>query len=68
MREAIIEIAKTCYGDDFLIRDHGTFNEKFALSAPYHLFYTTVDGEEKTHSQLISVTFHEILDFTLQEK
>ncbi|XP_025159842.1 probable tyrosyl-DNA phosphodiesterase isoform X2 [Harpegnathos saltator] len=57
-----------------IMRDYGynvvkpeKFAQKYNLSAPYHLFFTTVEESKETHNQPFSVTFPEILDKSLGE-
>ncbi|XP_053601935.1 probable tyrosyl-DNA phosphodiesterase [Plodia interpunctella] len=45
----------------------GNMLAKHAASAPYHIFYTTISDESRTHSQPYSITFLEILDRSLGE-
>ncbi|KAK2584626.1 hypothetical protein KPH14_006975 [Odynerus spinipes] len=43
----------------------GEFALKYALSAPYHLFFTRVENSHATYDQSLSITFPEILDRSL---
>lgn len=45
----------------------GEFALKYALSAPYHLFYTRIEKSKETYDQQFSITFPEILDRSLGE-
>ncbi|KAK9297067.1 hypothetical protein QLX08_009088 [Tetragonisca angustula] len=45
----------------------GNFSLKYALSAPYHLFFTRVEKSKETYNQPTSITFPEILDISLGE-
>lgn len=49
------------------IVEPGEFAIKYALSAPYHLFFTRVEKSRETYKQEFSVTFPEILDISLGE-
>lgn len=50
-----------------VVRPRGKMAAKHAASAPYHVFYTTIDGARETHDQPYSITFLEILDHSLGE-
>lgn len=67
MRDVSILMAKKLRSDDVYISEHGSFNTKFAASAPYYFFLTSVDNAELTHNQPYSVAFHEIIDYTTGE-
>jgi len=45
----------------------GEFAVKYALSAPYHLFFTRIEKSKETYNQQFSITFSEILDRSLGE-
>jgi len=45
----------------------GEFAVKYALSAPYYLFFTRIEKSEETYNQQLSITFPEILDISLGE-
>lgn len=45
----------------------GEFAVKYALSEPYHLFFTRVEQSVETYNQQFSITFPEILDRSLGE-
>jgi len=45
----------------------GEFAVKYALSAPYHLFFTRIEKSKETYNQQFSITFPEILDRSLGE-
>lgn len=49
------------------IVEPGEFAMKYALSAPYHLFFTRVEKSKDTYNQQYSITFPEILDRSLGE-
>ncbi|XP_014475675.1 PREDICTED: probable tyrosyl-DNA phosphodiesterase [Dinoponera quadriceps] len=63
--EAIRRMRQSGY--DVSIVDPGEFAIKYALSAPYHVFFTRVEKSKATYSQQFSVTFPEILDRSLGE-
>ncbi|XP_026331667.1 probable tyrosyl-DNA phosphodiesterase [Hyposmocoma kahamanoa] len=62
-------VAPTRRAEDYLkvVRPRGKMAEKHAASAPYHIFYTTINDAKETHSQPYSITFLEILDSSLGE-
>lgn len=45
----------------------GEFALKYALSAPYHLFFTRVEEIKETFNQPLTITLPEILDISLGE-
>lgn len=45
----------------------GEFALKYALSEPYHLFFTRVEEVKETYDQPLTITFPEILDISLGE-
>ncbi|XP_053973782.1 probable tyrosyl-DNA phosphodiesterase [Hylaeus volcanicus] len=45
----------------------GYFDIKYALSAPYHIFFTRIQKSKATYDQRYSITFPEILDRSLGE-
>nr|XP_033337495.1 probable tyrosyl-DNA phosphodiesterase [Megalopta genalis] len=45
----------------------GNFALKYALSAPYHLFFSRIQNSKETYDQQCSITFPEILDISLGE-
>ncbi|EFN87775.1 Probable tyrosyl-DNA phosphodiesterase [Harpegnathos saltator] len=49
------------------IVEPGKFAEKYALSLPYHIFFTRIDESRKTYNQQFSITFPEILDISFGE-
>ncbi|XP_019888615.1 probable tyrosyl-DNA phosphodiesterase isoform X2 [Ooceraea biroi] len=49
------------------VAEPGEFAVKYALSAPYHLFFTRVERSKETYGQQFSITFPEILDRSLGE-
>ncbi|XP_066587696.1 probable tyrosyl-DNA phosphodiesterase [Prorops nasuta] len=55
------------HGMKFSVIEPGGFALKFALSAPYHFFLTTVEKSKETYEQKNSVALHEILDESLGE-
>ncbi|XP_077277817.1 tyrosyl-DNA phosphodiesterase 1-like [Temnothorax americanus] len=62
-----IQITTEFGGFGVSIAEPGEFVKKYALSAPYHLFYTRVVNSKETYNQQFSVTFPEILDRSLGE-
>ncbi|EFN87772.1 Probable tyrosyl-DNA phosphodiesterase [Harpegnathos saltator] len=54
-------------GYDVSVVEPGEFALKYALSAPYHLFFTRVEKAKETYNQKFSITFPEILDRSLGE-
>ncbi|XP_016773575.1 probable tyrosyl-DNA phosphodiesterase isoform X2 [Apis mellifera] len=45
----------------------GNFAMKYACSAPYHIFFSTVNRSKETYDQPFSITLPEILDISLGE-
>lgn len=45
----------------------GEFALKYALSEPYHLFFTRVEKIKETYNQPLSITLPEVLDISLGE-
>lgn len=45
----------------------GNFAIKYACSAPYHIFFSTVNRSKETYDQPFSITLPEILDISLGE-
>ncbi|XP_015521405.1 probable tyrosyl-DNA phosphodiesterase [Neodiprion lecontei] len=66
MRLKVIEKIRSS-GIKMSIVEPGEFALKYALSAPYHLFFTRVEDCKETHDQQFSLTFPEILDRSLGE-
>lgn len=66
VREKAIRMMRQS-GYNVSVVEPGEFAVKYALSAPYHLFFTRVEKSKETYSQQISVTFPEILDRSLGE-
>ncbi|EFN87771.1 Probable tyrosyl-DNA phosphodiesterase [Harpegnathos saltator] len=64
VREKIIELMRQS-GYDVSVVEPGEFALKYALSAPYHLFFTRVEKAKETYNQKFSITFPEILDRSL---
>ncbi|XP_043527863.1 probable tyrosyl-DNA phosphodiesterase isoform X2 [Frieseomelitta varia] len=54
-------------GFEVSVVEPGNFSLKYALSAPYHLFFTRVEKSKETYNQPTSITFPEILDISLGE-
>lgn len=54
-------------GLEVSVVEPGDFALKYALSAPYHLFFTRVQKSKATYDQQFSITFPEILDRSLGE-
>ncbi|CAL7936924.1 unnamed protein product [Xylocopa violacea] len=54
-------------GFEVSIVDPGNFAFKYALSAPYHLFFSRIEKSKPTYDQQYSITFPEILDISLGE-
>ncbi|XP_011493978.1 PREDICTED: probable tyrosyl-DNA phosphodiesterase [Ceratosolen solmsi marchali] len=67
MRDVCISIAEALRKENIIVADHGSFSSKFASSSPYHYFLTLINVLQDTHSQIFSVSFHEIIDYTLGE-
>nr|XP_012138389.1 PREDICTED: probable tyrosyl-DNA phosphodiesterase isoform X1 [Megachile rotundata] len=66
VREKAIEMMKR-QGFNVSVVEPGNFAMKYALSAPYHLFFTRIQNSKSTHDQPFSITFPEILDRSLGE-
>ncbi|XP_031839793.2 tyrosyl-DNA phosphodiesterase 1-like isoform X1 [Nomia melanderi] len=45
----------------------GNFAAKYALAAPYHIFFPRIEDSKETYDQQFSITFPEILDKSLGE-
>ncbi|EFN87774.1 Probable tyrosyl-DNA phosphodiesterase [Harpegnathos saltator] len=66
VREKAIRMMRQS-GYDVSVLEPGEFALKYALSAPYHLFYTRVEKAKETYNQKFSITFPEILDISFGE-
>ncbi|EFN87770.1 Probable tyrosyl-DNA phosphodiesterase [Harpegnathos saltator] len=66
VREKAIRMMRQS-GYDVSVVEPGEFALKYALSAPYHLFFTRVEKAKETYNQKFSITFPEILDRSLGE-
>lgn len=66
VREKAIRMMRQS-GYDVSVVEPGEFAVKYALSAPYHLFFTRVEKSKETYNQQFSITFPEILDRSLGE-
>lgn len=66
VREKAIRMMRQS-GHNVSVVEPGEFALKYALSAPYHLFFTRVEKLKETYNQQFSVTFPEILDRSLGE-
>ncbi|CAK9804694.1 Probable tyrosyl-DNA phosphodiesterase [Anthophora quadrimaculata] len=66
VREKAIKMMKK-QGFDVSVVEPGNFAMKYALSAPYHLFFTRVQKSKPTYDQQFTITFPEILDISLGE-
>ncbi|XP_014475677.1 PREDICTED: probable tyrosyl-DNA phosphodiesterase [Dinoponera quadriceps] len=66
-KEAQQEIMQIMRNSGRDIVEPGTFASKYALSAPYHIFFTRVEESRETYSQNFSITFPEILDRSFGE-
>ncbi|CAK9819513.1 Probable tyrosyl-DNA phosphodiesterase [Anthophora plagiata] len=66
LREKAIKMMKQ-QGFDVSVVEPGNFAMKYALSAPYHLFFTRVQKSKPTYDQQFTITFPEILDISLGE-
>lgn len=64
MRKKAIQMMKK-QGFKVSLVEPGEFAMKYALSAPYHLFFTRVENSPETYNQPLSITFPEILDRSL---
>ncbi|XP_059045014.1 probable tyrosyl-DNA phosphodiesterase [Achroia grisella] len=62
-------VEPTRRAENFLkvVLPRGNMAAKHAVSAPYHIFYTTISDAKETHHQPYSITFLEILDRSLGE-
>ncbi|XP_028170925.1 probable tyrosyl-DNA phosphodiesterase isoform X2 [Ostrinia furnacalis] len=62
-------VAPARSADEFLkvVRPRGKMADKHAASAPYHIFYTAITDAKETHDQPYSITFLELLDYSLGE-
>lgn len=65
-RKTAIQMMKKS-GYSVSVVEPGEFAIKYALSAPYHLFFTRVEKSKETYNQQFSITFPEILDISLGE-
>ncbi|XP_076641218.1 tyrosyl-DNA phosphodiesterase glaikit [Halictus rubicundus] len=66
LREKAIKMMKH-HGLKVSVVEPGNFALKYALSAPYHLFFTRIQNAKETYDQQFSITFPEILDISLGE-
>ena len=66
VRERAIKMMRQ-QGLEVSVVEPGNFSLKYALSAPYHLFFTRVQKSKDTYDQQLSITFPEILDRSLGE-
>lgn len=66
VRDRAIQMMKK-QGFQVSVVEPGNFSLKYALSAPYHLFFTRVEKSKQTYDQPTSITFPEILDISLGE-
>ncbi|XP_032673346.1 probable tyrosyl-DNA phosphodiesterase isoform X2 [Odontomachus brunneus] len=66
VREKAIQMMRRS-GYNVSVVEPGEFALKYALSAPYHLFFTRVEKSKETYNQQFSITFPEILDRSLGE-
>lgn len=66
LRKKAIQMMKNS-GYCVSVTELGEFAIKYALSAPYHLFFTRVEKSKETYDQQFSITFPEILDISLGE-
>lgn len=66
VRERAIKMMKQ-QGFEVSVVEPGNFGMKYALSAPYHLFFTRIQKSKETYNQQFSITFPEILDISLGE-
>ncbi|XP_076760498.1 tyrosyl-DNA phosphodiesterase glaikit [Xylocopa sonorina] len=54
-------------GFEVSVVEPGNFALKYALSAPYHFFFSRIEKSKPTYDQQYSITFPEILDTSLGE-
>lgn len=66
VRERAIKMMRQ-QGLEVSVVEPGNFALKYALSEPYHLFFTRVQKSKDTYDQQLSITFPEILDRSLGE-
>lgn len=66
MRQKAIQMMRRS-GYAVSVVEPGEFAVKYALSAPYHLFFTRVEKSKETYDQRFSITFPEILDRSVGE-
>lgn len=66
VREKAIEMMKR-QGYKVSVVEPGGFALKYALSAPYHIFFSRIQNSKATYDQPFSITFPEILDRSLGE-
>ncbi|XP_034171355.2 tyrosyl-DNA phosphodiesterase glaikit [Osmia lignaria lignaria] len=66
VREKAIEMMKR-QGYKVSVVEPGGFALKYALSAPYHIFFSRIHNSKPTYDQPFSITFPEILDRSLGE-
>ncbi|XP_076276415.1 tyrosyl-DNA phosphodiesterase glaikit [Lasioglossum baleicum] len=66
LREKAIKMMMN-HGLKVSVVEPGNFALKYALSAPYHLFFTRIQNAKETYDQQFSITFPEILDISLGE-
>lgn len=66
VRQKAIKMMKQ-QGFEVSVVEPGNFDMRYALSAPYHLFFSRVQKSKATYDQQLSITFPEILDISLGE-
>jgi tyrosyl-DNA phosphodiesterase-1 len=66
VRQKVIQMMRH-FGYRVSLVEPGEFAVKYALSAPYHLFFTRIKKSKETYNQQFSITFPEILDRSLGE-
>ncbi|XP_017766408.1 PREDICTED: probable tyrosyl-DNA phosphodiesterase isoform X2 [Eufriesea mexicana] len=66
VRQKAIKMMKQ-QGFEVSVVEPGNFDMRYALSAPYHLFFSRVQKSKATYDQQFSITFPEILDISLGE-
>lgn len=66
VREKAIKMLRQ-QGFDVSVVEPGNFAMKYALSAPYHVFFSRVEKSKATYEQERSITLPEILDTSLGE-
>lgn len=68
-REKAIKMMKKLGYETYLssLVEPGNFAMKYACSAPYYIFFSTVNRSKETYDQPFSITLPEILDISLGE-